>query len=59
MDVEENRPFRFLKLNYRLGNQIIQSFCGIGLFQQIRSSLFNLRKFEESENSTFESDKIY
>ena len=49
MNDEEIRHLKLLKLKYRWGDQIIQTFCKIG------SPLFNLWKFEDSDKSTRES----
>ena len=35
-------------------DQIIQAFCRIGSSQEIRTPLFNLRKFQKPEKSTAE-----
>ena len=40
---------KLLKLKYRREDQIIQSFCRIGVPQEIRWPLFNFWKFENSE----------
>ena len=42
---------KLLKLKYRMGDQIIQTFC-------IRSSLFNLRKFQNCEESLLDSCRM-
>ena len=52
-------PFKLLKLKYRRGDQIIQLFCRIGSLQEIRSRLFNLRKFQNLEKRTAESGRMY
>ena len=44
--------FKILKLKYRRGDLIIQSFSRIGSTQKIRSPLFNLRKFLKTEKNT-------
>ena len=49
---------KLLKLKYRMGDQIIRTFCKIGSLQKIRSSLFNLQKLEDSEKSTPESCRM-
>ena len=56
---EEFGSIKFLKLKYRRGDQIIQPFCRIGSPQEIRSPLFNLRKFEKTEKSTAESFRMH
>ena len=58
-DDEEFGSLQFLKLKYRRGDQIIQPFCRIGSPQEIRSPLFNLRKFEKTEKSTAESCRMH
>ena len=52
---EEVGSFKLLKFKYRRGDQIIQLFCRIGSPQEIRSPLFNLRKFQKPGKSTAES----
>ena len=54
MNDEEFGSFKFLKLKYRRGDQIIQLFFRIGSPQEIRSPVFNLRKFQKPEKSTTE-----
>ena len=51
MNDEEFGCFKFLELKYRRGDQIIQPFCRIGSHQQIRSPLFNLKKFQKIDKS--------
>ena len=55
MNNEECGSFKLLKLKYRWGEEIIELFCRIGFPQEIRSPLFNLRKFRKAEKSTVES----
>ena len=45
MNDEDFGSFKLLKLKYRRGDQIIRRFCRIGFPQEIRSPLFDLRKF--------------
>ena len=52
---EEFGSSKLLKLKYRSGVQIIQPFCRIGSHQEIRSLLFNLWKFQKSEENNPES----
>ena len=59
LDDEEFGSLQLLKLKYRRGDQIIQPFCRIGSPQQIRSPLFNLRKFEKTEKSTADSCRMH
>ena len=42
MDDEECGTIKYLKLKYRTGDQIIQTFYKIGSPPEIRSILFNL-----------------
>ena len=58
-DDEEFGSLKFWKLKYRKGDQIIQPFCRIGSPQEIRSPLFNLRKFAKNEKSTAESSRMH
>ena len=51
MNEEEIASRKILKLKYRRGDQILQTFCKIGSLPDIRSPLFNLRKFQDSEES--------
>ena len=44
MDDEEFGSFKFLKLKYRQGDQIIQLLCKNGSPQEIRSTIFNFKK---------------
>ena len=48
---EEFRSLKFLKLKYRRGDQIIQTFSRIDSPKEIRSPLFNLEKFKKSDKS--------
>ena len=59
LDDEDFGSLKFLKLKYRRGAQIIQPFCRIGSPQEIRSPLFNLRKFKKIEKTTNESCRMY
>ena len=52
---EEFESVKYLEFKYRRGVQIIQPFCRIGCLQEIRSPLFNLRKFQKIYKSTGES----
>ena len=52
MNNKEFGSLKLLKLKYRKGDQIIQSFWRIGSPQEIRSSLFNLRNLQKPERST-------
>ena len=56
MNGEDFGSFKFLILKYRRGaRQIIQPFCRIGSPIEIRSALFNLKKFSQNGKSTAES----
>ena len=55
MNDEEFESLKFLELKYRIENQIIQPFCRVGSTQEIKSPLFNFRKFQKIEKSTGES----
>ena len=57
-DDEEFEYLKLLKLKYRKGEQIIQTFCRIGA-PEIRSIFFNLQKFQDSEKSTPESWRMH
>ena len=59
LDDEEFGSLKFLKLKHRRGDQIIQPLCRIGSPQDIRSPLFNLRKFAKNEKSTAESSRMH
>ena len=59
MNDDEFGYFKFLKLKYRRGDQIIQPFYRIGSSQNIRSPLFNLIKFQKPEKSTTASCKMH
>ena len=59
MNDETFRSFKFLKLKYRKGDKIIQPFCRIGITQEIRSPLFNLKKFKTTDESTAKSCRTY
>ena len=53
MNDQEFGSLKFLKLKYRRVDQIIQLFCRIGSHKEIRSTLFNFRKFQETVKVTF------
>ena len=57
-DDEEFEYLKLLKLKYRKGEQIIQTFCRIGA-PEIRSIFFNLQKFKSSEEITPESCRMH
>ena len=59
MNDEEFESLKFLELKCRRGEQIIQPFCRIGSTEEIRSRLFNLRKFQKIEKSAGESCKTH
>ena len=54
MNDKEFGSFKLVKLKYKKGDQIIQSFCRIGSLQEIRSPFVNLSKFQKAEKSTAE-----
>ena len=51
MNDDEFGSTKLLKLKYRRGDQIIQTFCKIGSPQKLGPPLFNLQKFQISEKS--------
>ena len=59
MNDEEFDSVKFLELKYRRGDQIIQLFCRIGCAQEIRSPLFNLKKFQKTDKSIGESFRTH
>ena len=59
MNYEELGFFKCLALKYRRRDKIIQPFCRIGSSQEIRSPLFNLRKFSKIDKSTAESWRMH
>ena len=59
MNHEEFWCFKFLKLQYRRGDQTIKPFCRIGSHQEITCPLFNFRKFQTFEKSTSESCRTH
>ena len=59
MNAKEFGSFKFLKFKYIREVQIIQLFWRIGSPQEIRSPLFNLRKFQKLQKSTAESCKMH
>ena len=58
MNEEKFESSKFLKRKYTRGDQIIQSFCRIGSHQEIRSALFNLKKFSKIERNTTETCRM-
>ena len=59
MNDKEFESLKSLELKYRRGNQIIQSFCRIGSAPEIRSPLFNLKKFQNTDKSIGESFRTH
>ena len=59
MNDEECQFLKLLKLKYRKGEQIIQTFCRISYPQEIKSPFFNLYKFKNPEKSAPESCGMY
>ena len=53
MNGEEFGSLKSLKLKYRREDQIIQPFSRIGFPQEVRSPLFNLRKFQKAKKRPF------
>ena len=56
---EDFGSLKFLKLKYSRWDQIIQSLCRIGCPQEIRSPLFNLKKFSKVVKSAAESSTMH
>ena len=59
MNDKDFGSFKFLKLKYRREDQIFQPFCRIGFPQEIRSALYNFRKFQKTEKSASESCRTH
>ena len=60
MNDNELGSFKFLKLKYRRGgDQIIQIFCRTGSPQEIRTPIFNFRKFQKPEKKTGDSYRMH
>ena len=59
MNDQEFGSFKCLKLQYRRSDQIIQPVWRICAPQQIRSTLFNLRKFSKTDKNTAESCRMH
>ena len=55
MNDEEFGTRKLLKLKYRKGDQIIQTFCKIGSPQKLGPPIFNLRKFQDCQKTSFDS----
>ena len=51
--------FKFLKLKYRRGDQIIQPYYRIGFPEEFRSPLVNLKKPHKTEKSTAEPCRLH
>ena len=51
MNDEEFESLKFMEMKHRKGDEIIQPFCRIGSSQEIRSPLFNLKKFQKTEKN--------
>ena len=51
MNYKESGSLNLSKLKYKRRDQIIQPFCRIGSSQELRFPLFNLCKYEKSENN--------
>ena len=59
MNDQEFGSFKFLKLEYRSRDQIIQPFRRLGSLQEVRSPLLNSRKSQKTEKSTTESCRMH
>ena len=59
MNDEEFGSKKLLKLKYRRGDQIIQTFCKIGSPQKLDPPFFNWYKLENPERNTPESYKMH
>ena len=59
MSDREFRSFKCLILKHRRGDQILQLFCRISSPQEIRSTVFKLRKFSKTHKSTAESCRAH
>ena len=51
--------FKLLKLKYRRGDEITELFCRIGSPEEVRSLLFDLKKFRKAEKSTTASSSMH
>ena len=59
MNDKEFGSLKLLKLKYRMGYQMIQTFFRIGSPQEIRFPVFNLYKFQKFENGIPESCRLH
>ena len=59
MNGREFWSFKFLKLKYRMGKQMMQPFYRIGSPQQVGSPLLNLTIFQKNEKDACESFRIH
>ena len=59
MNDKEFGSLKLLKLKYRIGYQMIQTFFRIGSPQEIRFPVFNLYKFQKFENGIPESCRLH
>ena len=59
MNDEEFGSLKLLQLKCRRGDQIIQPFCRISSPQEIRSTLFNLYKFQKFGKGIPESCRMH
>ena len=55
MNGKECESKKLLKLKYKGGDKIIQPFARIGSPKEITSAVFNLQKFQNSEENSRES----
>ena len=56
---EEFESIELLRLKYRRGDEIIQTFCKIGSPQKYGPPLFDFCKFQDSDKSTPGSCRIH
>ena len=59
MNGKEFESFKVLKLKYSRGDEIIQLFSKIYSPQEIRSPLFNLKKFEKLQKRATASSSMH
>ena len=55
MNGKECESKKLLKLKYKGGDKIIEPFARIGSPKEITSAVFNLQKFQNSEENSRES----
>ena len=59
MNDKEFGSVELLRVKYRRGDEITQTFCKIGSTQKLGPPLFNLYQFENPERTTPESYKMH